>query len=57
MEYPSTAQSDCTCYGWEDNIQQLDRLPDGIGKLHHTIQKLRPLTTALWTMIHVDLEP
>lgn len=37
-------------------IQQLNRLIDGVGKLHHTMEKLCTLTTALRTIIHFDPE-
>ena len=37
-------------------IQQLDRLRDVVGKLHHTVQKLRAHAIAFWAVIHFDLE-
>jgi hypothetical protein len=37
-------------------IQQLDWRTNGIGKLHHAEEKLRPPTTTLWTIIHFHLE-
>src|SRR4051812_12696804 len=38
-------------------IQQLERLADGIGKLHHAMEKLRPHTAAFRAVVHFDLHP
>jgi len=38
-------------------IQQLERLADRIGKLHHAMEKLRPHTAAFRAVVHFDLHP
>ena len=38
-------------------IQQLNRLANGIAKLHHAILKLRAPPTALRAIVHFDLQP
>src|SRR5262249_35148666 len=37
-------------------IQELNRLVNGVGELHHTMQKLRPPATALRAIIHFDVQ-
>ena len=37
-------------------VQQLKRFVDAVGELHHTREKLRPPPTALWTIVHFDLD-
>jgi hypothetical protein len=37
-------------------LQQLDRLRNVVGKLHHTVQKLGTHAAAFWAVIHFDLE-
>src|SRR5215510_4226505 len=38
-------------------IQQLDRLADGVDKLHHAMEKLCPHTAAFRSIVHFDLYP
>src|SRR2546425_829349 len=37
-------------------VQQMNRLTNAIAKRHHPLQKLRPLPTALRTVVHFDLQ-
>src|SRR5713101_3424348 len=37
-------------------IQQLNRLVNGVGELHHPMEKLRAPATAFWTIVYFDLD-